>query len=119
LQQINILTIHFFFLKSLQSYDGGIAGYCDEESHAGYTYCGLAALALLQKAHYLDLNSLLVIKMKKIKIKIIFISSSINFSFGLYKDKIVRQEDSKVDVINYMIVVIVFGVGLLFKFYLN
>ncbi|XP_053991839.1 uncharacterized protein LOC128883474 isoform X2 [Hylaeus volcanicus] len=48
-----------FYIKSLQSYDGGIAGFFEEESHAGYTYCGLAALALLQKAHYLDLNALL------------------------------------------------------------
>mmetsp|Transcript_21257 Transcript_21257/g.86941 ORF Transcript_21257/g.86941 Transcript_21257/m.86941 type:complete len:367 (-) Transcript_21257:1283-2383(-) len=35
------------FIASLQSFDGGIGGEAGNESHGGYTYCGLASLCIL------------------------------------------------------------------------
>eukprot|EP01054_Gregarina_sp_Poly1_P006187 Gregarina_sp_Poly_1__6186@NODE_3275_length_1218_cov_77_532580_g2079_i0_p2_GENE_NODE_3275_length_1218_cov_77_532580_g2079_i0NODE_3275_length_1218_cov_77_532580_g2079_i0_p2_ORF_typecomplete_len131_score14_75Prenyltrans/PF00432_21/1_6e09Prenyltrans/PF00432_21/3_8e15Prenyltrans/PF00432_21/4_4e02SQHop_cyclase_N/PF13249_6/0_013SQHop_cyclase_N/PF13249_6/0_45_NODE_3275_length_1218_cov_77_532580_g2079_i078470 len=49
------------YIKSCQGYDGGIAGMPGAESHAGYTYCGLASLCILDAAHtYLCLPQMLV-----------------------------------------------------------
>lgn len=43
----------------MQSHEGGIGGEPWNEAHGGYTFCGLAAAALLGKAHALDLDRLL------------------------------------------------------------
>lgn len=43
----------------LQTYEGGIGGEPGNEAHGGYTYCGLAALALAGCPQALDLPRLL------------------------------------------------------------
>ncbi|KEP60615.1 UNVERIFIED_CONTAM: prenyltransferase and squalene oxidase repeat-containing protein [Hammondia hammondi] len=48
------------YVAACQTYEGGIAGEPGLEAHGGYTYCGLAALCILGKAHeFLDLDRLL------------------------------------------------------------
>jgi len=46
------------FLVSLQSFDGGLGAERGNESHGGYTYCGLAAAVLLEANVSLDLTRL-------------------------------------------------------------
>lgn len=43
----------------LQTYEGGLGGEPGNEAHGGYTFCGLAALMLVNQAHCLDLQALL------------------------------------------------------------
>jgi protein farnesyltransferase subunit beta len=48
-----------YFIKSCQSYEGGLGGFPMNEAHGGYTYCGIAALLLLKKSlNDLDLDAL-------------------------------------------------------------
>uniref|UniRef100_A0A0A9WUE7 Protein farnesyltransferase subunit beta n=1 Tax=Lygus hesperus TaxID=30085 RepID=A0A0A9WUE7_LYGHE len=47
------------FIQRCQGFDGGLAGTPSCESHAGYTYCGVATLALLNQFNYLDTQALL------------------------------------------------------------
>ena len=48
------------YVKSCQTYEGGIAGEPGMEAHGGYSYCGLASLAILGIAQdYLDLDAFL------------------------------------------------------------
>jgi len=48
------------YVKSCQTYEGGIAGEPGMEAHGGYSYCGLAALAILGTAQdCLNLDSFL------------------------------------------------------------
>jgi protein farnesyltransferase subunit beta len=42
------------FIASCQTYEGGIACSPYGEAHGGYTFCGLAALILLNEADKLD-----------------------------------------------------------------
>ena len=44
------------FIASCQTYEGGISYGPLGESHGGYTYCGLAALLILQEEEKLDLE---------------------------------------------------------------
>ncbi|KAJ1555295.1 hypothetical protein HK096_004882 [Nowakowskiella sp. JEL0078] len=46
------------YIRSCQTYEGGIGGLPGLEAHGGYTYCGVAALALLKELEILDLRSL-------------------------------------------------------------
>ncbi|KAL3678806.1 hypothetical protein R1sor_021762 [Riccia sorocarpa] len=46
------------FVRSCQTYEGGIGGEPGSEAHGGYTFCGLAALALVNQLHVLDLPAL-------------------------------------------------------------
>lgn len=46
-------------IKECQTYEGGLGAVPYAEAHGGYTFCGLAALALLGKAKELDLVKLL------------------------------------------------------------
>lgn len=52
------------FIKSLQGFDGGFGGEAGNESHGGYTYCGLASLSILcnydmdRMAEIIDIDSL-------------------------------------------------------------
>ncbi|KAL6767596.1 hypothetical protein ACKKBF_B35885 [Auxenochlorella protothecoides x Auxenochlorella symbiontica] len=46
------------FIRRCQSYEGGIGGEPGNEAHGGYTYCGLAALCLLDRCQALDIPSL-------------------------------------------------------------
>lgn len=46
------------YIISCQTYEGGIGGEPGSEAHGGYTYCGLAALTLINQAHLLDLPRL-------------------------------------------------------------
>ena len=43
-------------LLALQTYEGGLGGEPGNEAHGGYTFCGLAALALVGQATRLDLT---------------------------------------------------------------
>ncbi|XP_019865145.2 protein farnesyltransferase subunit beta [Aethina tumida] len=47
------------WIVSCQTYEGGFAGCPGMEAHGGYSFCGLAALILLQKGHLMDKNSFL------------------------------------------------------------
>lgn len=47
------------FIIACQSYEGGIGPRPGHEAHGGFTYCGLAALALLGKLSSLNIPSLL------------------------------------------------------------
>ncbi|KAH7425246.1 hypothetical protein KP509_11G046000 [Ceratopteris richardii] len=47
------------YVCSCQTHEGGIGGEPGAEAHGGYTYCGLAALILINQAHQLDLPALL------------------------------------------------------------
>lgn len=47
------------WIAACQTYEGGIAGVPGMEAHGGYSYCGLAALLLLQREQLLDLPALL------------------------------------------------------------
>ncbi|GJW88666.1 protein farnesyltransferase subunit beta [Tanacetum coccineum] len=46
------------YILSCQPYEGGIAGEPGSEAHGGYTFCGLAAMILINKVDRLDLASL-------------------------------------------------------------
>ncbi|KAH9330821.1 hypothetical protein KI387_002929, partial [Taxus chinensis] len=47
------------YIVSCQTFEGGIGGEPGAEAHGGYTFCGLAALILIDESHQLDLPSLL------------------------------------------------------------
>ncbi|XP_043203524.1 protein farnesyltransferase subunit beta-like isoform X1 [Amphibalanus amphitrite] len=47
------------WLSSCQTYEGGFSGTPGLEAHGGYTFCGLAALALLGHERLCDLDSLM------------------------------------------------------------
>jgi protein farnesyltransferase subunit beta len=48
------------YVKSCQTYEGGIAGEPGMEAHGGYAYCGLAALAIVgDPGNYIDLEGFL------------------------------------------------------------
>ncbi|KNA06217.1 hypothetical protein SOVF_183100 [Spinacia oleracea] len=46
------------YILSCQTYEGGIAGEPGSEAHGGYTFCGLAAMILINEVHRLDLPAL-------------------------------------------------------------
>ncbi|KAF9145008.1 hypothetical protein BGX30_010667 [Mortierella sp. GBA39] len=45
------------FIARCQTYEGGIGGFPGVEAHAGYTFCGLAALELLGRTDILNLDT--------------------------------------------------------------
>ncbi|CAH0551003.1 unnamed protein product [Brassicogethes aeneus] len=47
------------WLVTCQTYEGGFAGCPGMEAHGGYSFCGLAALFILQKGHLIDYNAFL------------------------------------------------------------
>lgn len=47
------------YVLSCQTYEGGIAGEPGSEAHGGYTFCGLAAMILINEADRLDLAALI------------------------------------------------------------
>ncbi|CAH2094579.1 unnamed protein product [Euphydryas editha] len=47
------------WIVSCQSYEGGFAGCPGMEAHGGYTYCGIAGLALLSRTQLCDIDALL------------------------------------------------------------
>lgn len=47
------------WISECQTYEGGFGGAPDLEAHGGYSFCAISALALLGKACYCDLKSLL------------------------------------------------------------
>uniref|UniRef100_A0A6B2L6D9 Protein farnesyltransferase subunit beta n=1 Tax=Arcella intermedia TaxID=1963864 RepID=A0A6B2L6D9_9EUKA len=47
------------WIASCQTYEGGIGGDVGNEAHGGYTFCGFAALCLLQSTHLLDRKAFL------------------------------------------------------------
>ncbi|XP_041131303.1 protein farnesyltransferase subunit beta-like [Polyodon spathula] len=60
----NIITASLFegtpnWITRCQNWEGGIGGVPGLEAHGGYTFCGMAAMVILQKEHMLDLKSLL------------------------------------------------------------
>ncbi|KAJ3212599.1 hypothetical protein HDU67_003706 [Dinochytrium kinnereticum] len=61
--RLNILTPELAegvaeFIAQCQTYEGGIGSVPGVEAHGGYTFCGLAAMALLGKTDLLDLHLL-------------------------------------------------------------
>lgn len=48
------------WIASCQTYEGGMGGVPDKEAHGGYTFCGIAALALLGSTGKCNLDALLV-----------------------------------------------------------
>ncbi|WCJ20964.1 Protein farnesyltransferase subunit beta [Euphorbia peplus] len=46
------------YILSCQTYEGGIAGEPGSEAHGGYTFCGLAAMILINEASRLDIAGL-------------------------------------------------------------
>ncbi|KAM9293846.1 protein farnesyltransferase subunit beta-like [Gastrophryne carolinensis] len=60
----NIITPQLFdgtavWIARCQIWEGGIGGVPGMEAHGGYTFCGLAALVILNRVNLLDLKSLL------------------------------------------------------------
>ncbi|KAK7586034.1 hypothetical protein V9T40_003910 [Parthenolecanium corni] len=47
------------WILSCQTYEGGFAGYPGLEAHGGYTFCGVAALTLLNSVYLCDTKALL------------------------------------------------------------
>ncbi|KAJ4729203.1 Protein farnesyltransferase subunit beta [Melia azedarach] len=47
------------YILSCQTYEGGISGEPGSEAHGGYTFCGLAAMILINEADRLDLPALI------------------------------------------------------------
>ncbi|KAL8494577.1 hypothetical protein ACS0TY_025413 [Phlomoides rotata] len=47
------------YIVSCQSYEGGISGEPGSEAHGGYTFCGLAAMVLINEVNRLDLPRLI------------------------------------------------------------
>ncbi|CAD6991177.1 protein farnesyltransferase subunit beta [Ceratitis capitata] len=47
------------WISSCQTYEGGFGGAPDLEAHGGYTFCGIAALALLDEGYKCDTQQLL------------------------------------------------------------
>ncbi|XP_009758103.1 protein farnesyltransferase subunit beta isoform X1 [Nicotiana sylvestris] len=47
------------YILSCQTYEGGIAGEPGSEAHGGYTFCGLAAMILINETNRLDLPRLI------------------------------------------------------------
>jgi prenyltransferase beta subunit len=47
------------YLAQCQTYEGGLGGVPHVEAHGGYTFCGAAALQLVNRLHALDVDSLL------------------------------------------------------------
>lgn len=47
------------WIARCQTYEGGFGGAPDLEAHGGYTFCGIAALALLDEGHKCDIEQLL------------------------------------------------------------
>lgn len=48
------------WIASCQTYEGGMGGVPDKEAHGGYTFCGIAAMALLGSTGKCNLDALLV-----------------------------------------------------------
>uniref|UniRef100_A0A4W3I1Z1 Protein farnesyltransferase subunit beta n=1 Tax=Callorhinchus milii TaxID=7868 RepID=A0A4W3I1Z1_CALMI len=60
----NIITPKLFegtaeWVRRCQNWEGGIGGIPGMEAHGGYTFCGMAAMVILQKERMLDLRTLL------------------------------------------------------------
>jgi protein farnesyltransferase subunit beta len=47
------------FIRRCQTYEGGLGGTPYNEAHGGYTFCGVAALALVDQLNCLDTDALL------------------------------------------------------------
>lgn len=63
----NVYTDELFensaeWIASCQTYEGGFSGCPGVEAHGGYAFCGLAALALLNKEHLCDIKAFMVSK---------------------------------------------------------
>ena len=46
------------YIASCQTYEGGFGGEPGNEAHGGYTFCGLAALVLIERTDLIDLEQL-------------------------------------------------------------
>ncbi|KAG9291155.1 hypothetical protein G9A89_013027 [Geosiphon pyriformis] len=60
----NILTSELIagtpkWIKTCQTFDGGIGGVPGDEAHGGYTFCGVAAMEIMGTTHLLDIPLLL------------------------------------------------------------
>ena len=62
---LNLLTPELIsgaaeFVGKCQTYEGGMGGFPGNEAHGGYTFCGFAALILLNRFDVVDLPLLIV-----------------------------------------------------------
>jgi protein farnesyltransferase subunit beta len=62
---LNLLTSELIagcadFIAQCQTYEGGLGPFPGVEGHGGYTFCGLAALCLINQAETVDLFALSV-----------------------------------------------------------
>ena len=48
------------FISRCQTYEGGLGPIPNVEAHGGYTFCGLAAMCLIEQSEKLDLPALSV-----------------------------------------------------------
>ena len=48
------------FIAMCQTYEGGFGGYPGVEAHGGYTFCAVAALAILDRIDLIDVPALVV-----------------------------------------------------------
>lgn len=55
----SFLRVLKFWFFSAQTYEGGLGGEPGNEAHGGYTFCGVAALLLVDRADALDVPRLL------------------------------------------------------------
>lgn len=68
------------FICKSQTYEGGIGPYPGKEAHNGYTFCGLAAMEVLDGMSRLNLDRLtviqrhifLIVDLQKIKIELVY-----------------------------------------------
>lgn len=58
--ELKLFTGTVDWVVECQTYEGGMGGVPDQEAHGGYTFCGIATLALLGHTGKCDLRSLLV-----------------------------------------------------------
>eukprot|EP00193_Tetraselmis_chui_P004692 CAMPEP_0177767152 /NCGR_PEP_ID=MMETSP0491_2-20121128/8925_1 /TAXON_ID=63592 /ORGANISM="Tetraselmis chuii, Strain PLY429" /LENGTH=522 /DNA_ID=CAMNT_0019283653 /DNA_START=265 /DNA_END=1833 /DNA_ORIENTATION=- len=58
-QELGRLSSTPEFVRACQTYEGGLAGEPGNEAHGGYAFCGVAALALLDRLDVLDTRRLL------------------------------------------------------------
>jgi protein farnesyltransferase subunit beta len=47
------------FIASCQTYEGGITCVPFGEAHGGYTFCGLAAMCILNETHKINMDKLI------------------------------------------------------------
>lgn len=58
-QGSNLFADSVAWILSCQNYEGGFGAAPGHEAHGGYTFCGVAVLAILDKLHLCNIDALL------------------------------------------------------------